>query len=90
MYLVLAFVRIEALDGQKQLIDSLSLRHMIADEEDARHGFSSVDTGVRKARHALTIVRKQNPLLAGSPIKDDGVGRFRKPRILHAHDIEFR
>ena len=84
MHLVLAVVRIEALDGQKQLINGLSLRHMIADKEDAWHGFSSVDPGVCEAQHGLAIVRKQNSLLAGSPVKNDGIGRFRQTHILNA------
>jgi hypothetical protein len=87
MYLVFAVVWIEALDGEEQLINSLSLRHMIADKEDARHGFSNVNPGVREARHSLAIVCQQNPLLAGSPGKDVGIRRLRQTNILHAYDI---
>jgi hypothetical protein len=90
MHVVFAVVWTEALDGQKQLIDRLPLRHVIANKEHAWHGFSRVNPHVSEARHGLAIVSQQDSLLLGGPIKDDGIGRLRQAGILHAHDVDFR
>jgi hypothetical protein len=90
MDLILAVLCAEALDGQKQLINSLSLRQMIAHEEDPWHGFSSVNSVISEAGNGVAIVRKQNSLFAGSPGQDSGVWRFREFDILDAHHIQVR
>ncbi len=90
MHLVFAVVWREALDGQKQLINRLPLRHLVANKEYAWHGFSRVNPHVSESRHGLPIVGQQDSLPLGGPIKDDGIGRLHQTGVLHAHDVDFR
>ena len=85
---VLAVGSAQTLDGEKQLINSLTCRHVIADEEDTRHGSSRARAVVGKAGHGVAVMSEQNLLLASSPGQDDGIGRLSKPDILDAHDIQ--
>ena len=62
MHLVLGVLRGKALNRQKEFFNGLALLHVIADEEDARHGFPGANAVVRGVRDRLAIMGEEDAL----------------------------
>ena len=90
MHLVLAVIRVEALNSQEQLINRAAFRHAITDEKDAGHRFARPNSVISESGNGVAVVREKNPLLSGSPGEDGGVRGLPQADILNAHRIQVR
>jgi hypothetical protein len=62
------------MNGQKDLVNSPAGRHVIADEENARHALASRDSGIGEGWNRSAIVRQENSVLDRGPLENRRVG----------------
>src|SRR5260370_6726902 len=60
---ILAFVRRQAMHGEKDLVDGLADRHVVADQKDPRHRLARRDSGISETRNRSAIMGEEKGLV---------------------------
>lgn len=81
---VLAVRRFQALDGNEQLLNGLSLRQSSMHKKNTRHRLANPNSLVCETRHRFFVVREEDSLLGWRPSPNGRIGSAHQAHVLHA------